>query len=324
MSTNIEWTDETWNPIRGCSRVSEGCRNCYAERQAARFSGPGMPYEGLVKRTSHGPAWTGEVRVVPELLDAPLRWKKPRRVFVNSMSDMFHEKVPDEAIERILGVTIHAKAHTFQILTKRPERMRSVMRRWTDMNGRPQPNLWLGVSVEDQTTADERIPLLLQTPAAVRFVSYEPALGPINIDRWLRPRQTPNASGYEDEHAPGWTTDFSVINWLIVGGESGPSARPCDVAWIRSAVQQCKAAGVPCFVKQIGAGAFETLPSIKQLGSAGALAAINERRAHIPGWTLTHTPDGKSCFFRSLNPCDRKGGDPTEWPADLRVREMPR
>ncbi|MBY6277267.1 DUF5131 family protein [Symbiobacterium thermophilum] len=121
--TRIEWTDATWNPIRGCSRVSEGCRNCYAERMAARFSGPGRPYEDLVRRTPHGPRWTGEVRLVEELLDAPLHWRRPRRIFVNSMSDLFHEAVPDEWIDKVFAVMALAEHHTFQVLTKRPERM---------------------------------------------------------------------------------------------------------------------------------------------------------------------------------------------------------
>jgi protein gp37 len=203
------------------------------------------------------------------------------------MSDLFHEKVPDEAIERILTATIHAKAHTFQILTKRPERMRSVMQRWTDMNGRPQTNLWMGVSVEDQATADERIPLLLQTPAAVRFVSYEPALGPVEFSFAMPWRMAGPALN-------------KAIDWLIVGGESGPGARPCDVAWIRSTVEECRVAGVACFVKQLG-----TRPVTY----------------HCAGRDRCTHPD---CGPVPLDIRDRKGGDPAEWPEDLRVREMPR
>lgn len=304
--TGIEWTDATWNPIRGCSRVSAGCMHCYAERQAIRQIKSG--YAGLIQRTSHGPAWTGEVRLVPELLDAPLRWRSPRRVFVNSMSDLFHEKVSDAAIERILTVTIHAKAHTFQILTKRPERMRSVMQRWADMNGRPQPNLWLGVSVEDQATADERIPLLLETPAAVRFVSYEPALGPVDFDPlWLR--ASPSSafqSGRVTPEMPAWTRIGAyALDWVIVGGESGPKARPCDVAWIRTAVEQCKAADVACFVKQLGARPMHSLRACDGFTDDGQR-------------TYADLPPAQ------MELADRKGGDPAEWPADLRVREMPR
>lgn len=358
--SNIEWCTDTWNPIRGCSRVSVGCQNCYAERQAIRQIKSG--YAGLIQRTSHGPAWTGEVRLVPERLDQPLRWTKPRRVFVNSMSDLFHEKVADETIDRVFAVMAMCPQHTFQILTKRPERMREYMgendglsaplrvERWVfeargiSLDDRPASRLpgmwplkhvWLGVSVEDQATADERIPLLLQTPAAVRFVSYEPALAGVHFDRIIRNDGwiVDCLQGiYSRHHDEGFDHPAAIeecgggprLDWVIVGGESGHGARPCDVAWIRSTVEQCRVAGVACFVKQLGARPFEQVPSIHQIGSAGALAAINERRAHIPGWTLTHTVDGKSVFFRSLSLCDRKGGDPAEWPEDLRVREMPR
>ena len=201
--TSIEWTDDTWNPTRGCSRVSEGCRNCYAERVAARFSGAGKPYEGLATMTPSGPRWTGKVALIEEHLADPLRWRTPRRIFVNSMSDLFHESVPDEWIDRIFAVMAIARDHTFQILTKRPERMREYLEqvsderdmqrwaRWADIAKSPcaagmfdeldwpLPNVHLGVSVEDQATADARIELLLQTPAAVRWASYEPALGPL-------------------------------------------------------------------------------------------------------------------------------------------------
>src|SRR5690348_2206473 len=172
--SKIEWTDATWNPIRGCSRISEGCRNCYAERVAARFAGLGQPYEGLAKYRGEGlrqigdrghidPHWTGEVRFIEEKLGEPLHWREPRRIFVNSMSDLFHEKVQDIWLNKIFSNVMEiATQHTFQILTKRPERMLKYLSwRWDD--GRiPMRNIWLGVSVEDQKTADERIPLLLQ------------------------------------------------------------------------------------------------------------------------------------------------------------------
>ena len=207
--TNIQWTDAVWNCVRGCSRVSRGCGDstgggCYAERQAIRFAYKGGPYKGLVKSTSHGPRWTGKVQLVESMLDLPLRWRKPRRIFVNSMSDLFHENLSDEAIFRVFMVMQAAKRHTFQVLTKRPERMRDFARKWKsgDLpmptfgdgdNPRPDqqewtwplPNVWLGVSVEDQATADARIPVLLNTPAAVRFVSYEPALGAVDFSPYL-------------------------------------------------------------------------------------------------------------------------------------------
>jgi protein gp37 len=275
----IEWTEATWNPVVGCTRVSEGCRHCYAERDAIRISGPGQKYGGVVRSTPAGPRWTGVVRLVEAALDQPLRWTKPRRIFVNSMSDLFHEKVELEWIDRIFDVMGRAPQHTFQVLTKRPVSMRSYMRgRYRENNGWSLPNIWLGVSVEDQATADERIPLLLQTPAALRWVSYEPALAPVMFGgagpTWLGKRSNGERG----------------IDWLVVGGESGPGARPFDLTWARSTLAQGRAAGVRAFVKQLGSRPFDS-----QYGS------------------------GRYPVCR-----DRKGGDPTEWPEDLRVRDYPR
>lgn len=304
--SKIEWTDATWNPIRGCSRVSEGCRNCYAERVAARFSYSSersMPYWGLAKMTPEGPRWTGEVRLIEDKLEDPLRWKRPRRIFVNSMSDLFHEKVPDEWIDRIFAVMAMAPQHTFQILTKRPERMLEYLgdgsydshRRievWNakvHMKGKPVspmdwplPNVWLGVSVEDQKTADERIPFLLQTPAAVRWISYEPAL--LCVDLHGVP-----FSGFPI----GSRGPKAGLDWVVVGGESGPDARPFDVYWARKIVEQCRAAAVPVFVKQLGAKPYY---SPEQDGGTG-------------------------CYLSLKN---KKGGDMAEWPEYLRVREFPK
>lgn len=319
--SGIQWTDATWNPITGCSKVSQGCKHCYALRDWARVAAPRAKPNAYTGR-----AFT-DVRFHPERLDQPLRWRRPRRVFVNSMSDLFHEKVTDEAILQVFDVMRqcangwteqlggeHGKlvaAHTFQILTKRPARMLDFcsrlrfaqnddrglyLARELPHNGfnpmRALRNIWLGVSVEDQATADERIPLLLQTPAAVRFVSYEPALGPVSVFSKMT-GELLHESG--DEFDPG------AIDWLIVGGESGPGARPCHVAWIRSAVEQCKGAGVPCFVKQLGA-----LPTSPQMFPT------------LQGWGTFSSGSG---YWLQLN--DRKGGDPAEWPEDLRVREMP-
>jgi protein gp37 len=221
-----------------------------------------------------GPRWTGRVELIPSKLDEPLRWRKPRRVFVNSMSDLFHEALPDEAIDRVFGAMICAPWHTFQVLTKRPARMRDYLSKtrgpenvltrilstgrempkpkgWRAPEGSPWPyrNVWLGVSVEDQATADERIPLLLQTPAAVRFISYEPALGGLDIAGFLTPWCWRESDGHTDRGPCAPTR----LDWVIVGGESGPGARPFDVAWARSVVAQCKAAGVAAFYKQGGA-----------------------------------------------------------------------
>lgn len=484
--TGIEWTDVTWNPTRGCSRVSEGCRNCYAERMAARFSThsyqdgdtPGGPFAGFAVMTPSGPRWTGRVELIPERLEDPLHWRKPRRVFVNSMSDLWHERLPLAAIAKVYAVMGYCYRHTFQVLTKRPENRRQAftmrsfdvavkdeMTRLYAKHGGvasfpfrwPLRNVWEGVSVEDQPTADARIPLLLQTPVAVRFVSYEPALSGVDFSRYLphNPVYEKQAergirlrgggergssdSGRRDDLAntetrlgsleeagsepslqeskggarlrrvlpgtgddrqaeglcpgppsgvetlqgsdpgrldnqphgrreeakpsrqsgtgepfgtagpcdpraegrsrlqPGWDQELhgeadgrrgqanpgeacfgreaignrgglrdrvsdglqnserrSTLDLIIVGGESGPGARPFDIAWARSVIEQCRAAGVACFVKQLGA----------QPRGYSNDRGLEDRLGVSP--------------FDS-----RKGGNPLEWPKDLRVREFP-
>ncbi len=245
--TSIEWTDKTWNPVTGCTKVSDGCKHCYAER--------------LFPRAYPGRAFT-KVRCHPERLEQPLRWRKPQRIFVNSMSDLFHEDIPDEFIGLVFRTMCHPDAarHTFQILTKRPERMLAFCRQMDEFGWIPPdnacgitwplPNVWLGVSVENQETADERIPLLLQTPAAVRFISAEPLLGPIDLKHgnWIPPRGGgPKVNIYRPLETQGPSLD-----WVIVGGESGPKARPMHPQWARDLRDQCVAAGVPYFLKQFG------------------------------------------------------------------------
>ena len=281
----IEWTDATWNPLRGCTRVSAGCQHCYAEGVAARFSGPGLPYEGLIHPNTRG--WNGKIRLVPEVLPAPLGWKKPRRVFVNSMSDLFHESVPDSYIAAVFAVMAATPQHTYQILTKRPERMLVWLTVWMKDSAYPKmheglkgaigyhhprrpaitngpwplANVWLGVSVENQSTADERIPLLLKCPAAVRWLSCEPLLGPLDLQRMhLIPHNAPVnalAPGGCVQHAPGhclgaceWR--WPGIDWVVAGGESGTGARPMHPDWALSVRDQCAAAAVPFFFKQWG------------------------------------------------------------------------
>jgi len=268
--TTIEWTDRVWNPVRGCALVSAGCTNCYAMKQAHRFSGKGKPYEGLTKMTSHGPTWTGRARIVPEMLNVPLLWRKPSRIFVNSMSDLMHEDVPDEFIAEVFAIMARCQQHTFQLLTKRPERLHAFCNaetRWWDIAskhyGKPLPNVWLGVSVEDQATADERIPLLLDTPAAIRFLSCEPLLAPIdfspdfgNYDArdYLRGLLRYGEPGDAAGAGAGIVTEQgNKINWVIIGGESGSAARRFDVEWARSVIRQCREARVPAFYKQGGA-----------------------------------------------------------------------
>lgn len=301
----------TWNPLRGCSRVSEGCRFCYAERIAGRFCGPGLPYEGLATRDKNGHRWTGNVRLVRDELLTPLHWRKRRRVFVCSMSDLFHEETSDDDIDLVFATMLachvleNISEHSFQVLTKRAERMSAylsgeparlldrwakamdgrvimdnadvcfseyvygaVSRRW-DENGRglsdhrpwgfldqlfPLRNVWLGVSTENQETADQRIPLLLKTPAVVRFVSCEPLLAPIDLGQWVFDREQaidravygpPKLNRDQADDAIGYS-----LNWVIAGAESGPGARPMQEAWTRSIKNQCVLANVPFFFKQ--------------------------------------------------------------------------
>ena len=232
--SKIEWTDATWNPVTGCKKVSEGCRNCYMARTVPRFGQD---------------PW--KVVLHPDRLAQPLKWKSPRRIFVNSLSDLFHEDVPEYFIFQVLANIWQASQHTFQVLTKRPKRMMAVMgKHYKSIQRGPLENLWLGVSVENQATADERIPLLLQTPAAVRFVSAEPLLGPVSF-RWAKWDNWKDADGNRrpvvNEH-----DGLRMIDWVIVGGESGPDARPMHPDWARSIRDQCQGAGVPYFFKQWG------------------------------------------------------------------------
>ncbi|MGQ3299683.1 DUF5131 family protein [Reyranella sp.] len=278
-NSSIEWTDATWNPVRGCTRISAGCGGpnrqggCYAEQIAARFPGPGQPFEGFAERTTQGGRWTGKMALVDDMLTLPLRWKKPRRIFVNSMSDLFHENLPDEAIDKVFAVMALVPQHTLQVLTKRAKRMRTYLttdRRFQicgeidrmfpmrtersrlarDRIARvtapgmmaPLENVHLGVSTEDQPRADERIPHLYHTPAAKRFISAEPLLGPIDLMEVI-----PNPLIWSPVH--GITRS---LDWVIVGGESGPRARPAHPDWFRTLRDQCAAAGVPFFFKQWG------------------------------------------------------------------------
>ena len=257
----IEWTESTWNPVTGCTKVSPGCQHCYAERISERFRGvSGHPYEmGF------------DLTLRPGRLVQPLKWKRPKRIFVNSMSDLFHEDLPDEFIDKVFGVMALCPQHTFQVLTKRPNRMREWMEkerkrvavveclaelyvghpelaeRWpfdvqratgVGLRGWPLPNVWLGVSVEDQKRAAERIPLLLTTPAAVRWISAEPLLGPVSLE----PQRVP----YDLGQLPDYDLD-----WVVVGGESGPQARDMDVAWARSLREECRDLNIAFFMKQM-------------------------------------------------------------------------
>lgn len=320
--TAIAWTDATWNPVRGCSRVSSGCINCYAERVAARFSGPGLPYEGLAKMTVTGPRWTGEVRLVMKHLKDPVRWKEPRRIFVNSMSDLFHEKLSSIDISLVWRAMRAAPHHTFQILTKRPERMREWVQAWVDQGGEVLPHVWLGVSVEDQATADARIPLLLRTAAAVRFLSCEPLLGKLNLSRYMRchqggPYTCGNRPGECCECAQGRTSN-NHVDWVIVGGESGPDARECRASWIRSIVAQCRLSSTPVFVKQLGAHIIDR----NDAGFDGHDPENWPEGTETDDWDLDPGRQYQGADARILL-ADSKGADPAEWPQDLRVQQFP-
>lgn len=353
--TSIEWTDHSWPVVNGCRRVSPGCENCYAERLTATRLSRTPKYKGLavmkapppkvlrrdradggVELRAHQapgrPRWTGEARLWEPHLDMPLRLRKPSRIFVCDMGDLFYEGVSNEDIATIFGVMAACPQHTFQVLTKRPERARAwfdwiatltreeneqqekedgeplteeeaftpsdtsmshmrnvIADRFCDLGMNegdprppwPLPNVWLGVSVEDQQRADERIPILLDTPAAIRFVSAEPLLGPVSLN--------PADLGCVGHLAE--TFGNPLINWVIVGGESGPGARPMDLSWVYRLVFQCAGAGAACFVKQLG---------------ARPAAFMTQGGQYVP---ITYQ--------------DRKGSDPAEWPEGLRVREFP-
>ena len=350
MTTKIEWTDATWNPVVGCRRVSAGCEHCYAEVMAYRLEKMGQErYRGLTVLGKAGRRWSWGIRLVPEVLDKPLRWRKPRMVFVNSMSDLWHEAVPFEYIAAVFGVMAAAPQHTFQVLTQRPERMLEWFEWAWSQNQRsredivceahalealaavgvdtqggfangadswPLPNVWIGVSCENQETADARIPLLLQCPAAVRWVSAEPLLGPIDFDpprcdsceaHDIAPGSAAGEAAWclecDSEASFGhWMGDVDCeINWVVVGGESGRGARDCDVAWVRYIVDQCRAADVPVFVKQLGAVSVAHMAaSSAENGSWETPAIQRTHRFHHP-----------------------KGGNPEEWPEHLRVRQWP-
>lgn len=216
MGTDIQWTDETWNPVTGCTKISPGCRNCYAERMSKRLRGRyGYPADEPFRVTLH-----------PDRLDQPYRWRKPRRVFVCSMGDLFHEDVPFEFIDKVCGVMGGTPFHAYQILTKRPERMADYFSQWGGCHGR---QCWLGTTVENQEMANLRIPKLLTISTAVRFLSCEPLLEPI------------------------FNLPLDGIDWVIIGCESGPRRRPCKAPWLVSIIDQCDKAGVPPFVKQVSA-----------------------------------------------------------------------
>jgi protein gp37 len=357
-NSSIEWTNSTWNPLAGCSMCSPGCANCYAEKMAKRLKA--MAREDIAKGRNPGRKrhylnvigdngkWNGNIALIDEALVEPLSWKKPRRVFANSMSDLFHEGVPFDFIDKVFAVMALTPHHTFQILTKRPERMAEyvlhrpdsmeiyriamsflIQRRMKgtvgESNKFPLPSVWLGTSVENQKTADERIPHLLQCPAAVRFLSCEPLLGPVDLSHINHPMAVhysdigdPTAVTYSPLSGEGQIqgraaqlADEQQIQWVIVGGESGPGARPCHLDWVRSLIKQCGEAGAACFVKQLGA-------HVEWSGSQGG---YGNGPSNVWPRSDGSFDTGRGAYRKHL--IDKKGGDMSEWPEDLRVRQFP-
>lgn len=322
--TGIIWTDSTWNPLIGCSLKSDGCKHCYAMKVAHRFQGAHEHYKGTTKLTKFGPHWTGVVNQAPlGIIEQPLRWTRPRMVFVNSMSDLFHESVPFEFVAAIFGIMASCPQHTFQVLTKRPERMLEFLTVWlprfayeqrdvgaapselhaclraafdllggedgipkkyrealdvvwregNEMELWPLPNVWLGTSIEDQRAADERLLTLLQVPAAIRWVSAEPLLGPVTLGL---------LGTLPGKLFPGYQMVWQRLHWVVVGGESGPGAREMKVEWATDLQRECREAQVPFLMKQLG----------KVLAKK------------VPG-------------------SDNKGTNMEVWPEEMRVREYP-
>lgn len=332
--SKIQWTDDTWNPIVGCSISTAGCTNCYAMKAAWRMAhNSNTPqYHGLTKKVNGNAVWTGDVRLVESALLKPLKRKKPTMYFVNSMGDLFHENVPDEWIDRVFAVMALCPQHTFQVLTKRADRMRAYMTRpagsgkqdlqntlawktcpqlakevWPDWFSEgidgphrsrviqagctwPLPNVWLGVSVENQATADERIPQLLATPAALRFISAEPLLGPVDLTAWVH---NPVCRAFDPTLCTCDPADvYPELEWVICGGESGASARPMHPDWARSLRDQCAEADVPFWFKQWG----EWLP----LGQNG-----------FNHWSAVTPRDRKGIWRGNAHFNDSKGGPET-------------
>jgi protein gp37 len=340
-ATLIEWTDATWNPVTGCTLVDRGCDNCYAARLAATRLQHNPSRAGLTRLNAAGVAkWTGEVRFNEQWLDQPLRWTNPRRIFVCAHSDLFHDSVPDDWIDRIFAVMALAPQHTFQVLTKRPDRAaRYLTGLLTDQDRLstfavammdiqaatdcpsirdscarhgipwrqprsaddwlPLPNVWLGTSISDQASADARIPELLACPAAVRFVSAEPLLGPVDLTCLTEPEDKSfyldalSGDAWDDENGglnhEIWGSDIGPrLDWVICGGESGLGARPMHPDWPRSLRDQCLAAGVPFFFKQWGEWGRDTgiLPDLRDPVMEGrakcAVVQIDGSTQHYP------------------------------------------
>ena len=299
--SKIQWTEETWNPVVGCSKISAGCEHCYAEGMAKRLAYMDTPqYAAVVHEQAPGRfgGWNGQTVLVESALQVPMRWKKPKMIFVCSMGDLFHESVPDEWIDEVFSMMAGCPQHTFQVLTKRAERLpryfadaeRRCIERLGDGCGglRVLPNVWIGVTVENQEQADARIPFLLSTPAAIHFVSVEPMLGPVDlgqalgIRRWAkvncshyaggcsRPENPAACTDHPESKPESCTPEYCVfghrgLDWVICGCESGPGRRPMDLAWAEVLEEQCRVAQVPFFMKQLQTAPSKGLKVVKEL-----------------------------------------------------------
>lgn len=322
--TEIQWTEATWNVATGCTKCSPGCANCYIERTP--------PFRMHGRKFVRG---TTGIVLHQDRLSIPLHWNKPKRIFVNSLSDLFHDDIPDDFIDQIFAVMALCPQHTFQCLTKRHRRMfewfnrkppfpksvgeQNVGERIEAMRGSiedapyhvppfpgwPLPNVWLGVSVENQHFAAERIPILLKTPAVVRWISAEPLLGPVDLD--TEGKDGLHALGCGDSSHKNLYEHCNGLDWVVCGGESGPRARPLRMQWARALMEQCKESGVPFFMKQLG------------------VTPISDRK-ETDDWSplfrdsAKQKPTGEFGFLFSLG----KNGDPEDWPMDLQVREWPK
>lgn len=369
-NSSIEWTDATWTVAVGCTRASRGCDNCYAATFVNRGLHPSHKGLTIVRPKSAkrpGIDWNGKVRTLPENLSQPLRWKRARRIFVGSMTDLWHRQIPNEYIAAIFGVAAMASHHTYQFLTKRASRLPEWFA-WLDeqsktmeghaqeiarANGRrvspdrrvlfcialaetygitgypmladatraysawPLPCVHLGVSVEDQETADERIPALLRTPAAIRWVSCEPQLGAVAFD---------TISSSTTGHGQALQSYSSALDWCVVGGESGSKARAFDVTWAREVLMAGRLGSMRVYVKQLGSNVRDRNDA-RFFDSGGTDVA--DKRAWPLGTVdkVEHNPNGVREEYQGapirIRLADRKGGDWDEWPADLRVREAP-
>lgn len=348
--TKIEWTDATWNIITGCSVVSAGCKHCYAMKLAGTRLQHHPSRAGLTQMSAAGPVWNGEVRFNEQWLDQPMRWTKPRLIFVCAHGDLFHEAVPDEWLDRVFAMMALCPRHTFQVLTKRPARMLAYLadaemeirdaikyERVAHTMQWPLRNVWLGVSVEDQAAADERIPLLLKTPAAVRWISAEPLLGTVDLRHLNKDKETNELDAlqpwtWEQEleqwrgSSETWEEDFAdwyggmtiaqakgpchpKIDWVVGGAESGNHARPTHPAWFRSLRDQCAAAGVAYLHKQNGewlprSSCYHTFEDGKSLADldpgATQWPCIRITEAGNGGHDLEHAEEGDHVYMQRV------------------------